>query len=57
MRNLKLNEVLEVNGGEGETASGGETPSQTVANNAATAQQVCGPDNVKSVTTEGFECR
>ncbi len=50
MRNLKLEEVLEVHGGE-------ESASETVARNAETAEKICGAGNVKSVTTEGFECK
>ena len=56
MRDLKLKEIIEVQGGNGEGESQ-PTASETVAANAATAVAVCGAGNVASVTVSGFACK
>ncbi|WP_158447840.1 hypothetical protein [Aquimarina longa] len=49
MRNLKIEEVLEVKGGDGEVA--------TIKEITKIAEETCGQGNVKSVTTKGYECK
>ncbi|MBU1311504.1 MAG: hypothetical protein KKE30_18435 [Gammaproteobacteria bacterium] len=52
MKELNLKEVSSVAGGKGKGGSGG-----SVATNAAIAIVTCGKDKVKSVSTDGFECK
>ena len=51
MRELNVNEIEQVNGGEGETSS------EAVKANAKVAVDTCGAGNVKSVSKDGFECK
>lgn len=50
MKLLTLAQTQAVAGGE-------QSNTDAVARNAATAVATCGPGNVKSVTTTGFECK
>tara|TARA_B100000809_G_scaffold254392_1_gene291530 strand:+ start:319 stop:477 length:159 start_codon:yes stop_codon:yes gene_type:complete len=52
MKELATHEMEQVNGG-----NEGQSDTDKVRENARTAVDTCGAGNVKSVTTEGFECK